>query len=238
MQQHQHILFIDIETVPLVKSYKDLPGGLQKEWERKARFLSKNSDDEPSVLFENKAGVYAEFAKVVCISFGSLYQQDDSWKMRLKSLTNHNEKKLLQDFSEMVNRFVAYNQQLAFCGHNIKEFDIPFLSRRMLVNNVPIPAVMNMSGKKPWENPHLDTLELWKFGDYKNYTSLSLLSEIFGIPSPKQDIDGSMVSTVYYEDDDLPRIARYCIQDVVTSAKVFFRLKSVDITFETEIVED
>lgn len=237
MQQYQNILFVDIETVPLVKSYTDLAKGLQKEWERKAKFISRGGEEEPDTLFENRAGVFAEFAKIVCISFGSLYQQEDVWKLRLKSIINHDERQLLQEFSEMITRFVAYNQQLVFCGHNIKEFDIPFISRRMLINSMQIPTVMNMSGKKPWENLHIDTLELWKFGDYKNYTSLSLLAEIFGIPSPKDDIDGSMVASVYYNDNDLPRIAKYCTQDVITCAKVFFRLKGEDVTFETEIVE-
>lgn len=240
MQQYQHIFFIDIETVPLVKKYDTLSERMQMEWQKKSRFMMKDAPPETSFgeLFYEKAGVYAEFAKVVCICFGSMHKVDDSWKMRVKSLTSDNETTLLKEFADIVNRFKQYSQRMAFCGHNIKEFDIPFLCRRMMVNNIPLPQVMNMAGMKPWENPHEDTMELWKFGDYKNYTSLALLAEILGIPSPKDDIDGSMVGDVYYKQNDLGRIARYCIQDVITSARVYFRLKGIDADFETIYVDE
>ncbi|MCB0700257.1 MAG: ribonuclease H-like domain-containing protein [Chitinophagales bacterium] len=239
MQPHQHILFFDIETVPLTDDYDMLSERMHIEWEKKAKFLQRGDEEqEPGKLFEEKAGVFAEFAKVVCICFGSFQFQDGAWKMRMKALVNDDENLLLREFADVVNRFHAYNQQMAFCGHNIKEFDVPFLCRRMLINHIPIPDVMNLSGKKPWENPNIDTLELWKFGDYKNYTSLALLAEIMGIPSPKSDIDGSMVASVYYKDKDLPRIAKYCLQDVVTSARVYLRLKGLSSEFETVTVED
>ncbi|MCB9046733.1 MAG: 3'-5' exonuclease [Chitinophagales bacterium] len=240
MQLHQHIMFIDIETVPLVKEYSSLSERMQTEWEKKARFMKRDAGDNVGYdeLFTEKSGVFAEFAKVVCIGFGSLYHGEGKWHMRLKSLAMDDEKKLLEEFSDLVSRFVAYNSQMAFCGHNIKEFDIPFLCRRMLVNGLSLPPVMNLSGKKPWENPHIDTMEMWKFGDFKNYTSLSLLAEILGIPSPKEDIDGSMVGSVYYNDNDLPRIARYCLRDVATSARVYLKLKGEDDSFETIYVDE
>ncbi len=240
MQHHQHIMFVDIETVPLAADLNTLTERLQSEWGKKARILTRDTtgDIDPARLFSDKAGVYSEFAKVVCIGIGSMHHSSDGWKLRLKSLASHDEQQLLADFSNVIARFTAFNSQTIFCGHNIKEFDIPFLCRRMLVNNLPLPAPMNMAGKKPWENPHLDTLELWKFGDYKNYTSLALLAEILGIPSPKDDIDGSMVADVYYKNNDLPRIARYCLQDVATSARVFFRLKGEAADFETVIVDE
>lgn len=238
MHQYRHILFLDIETVPITRDYNILSQRLQKEWERKAKFLrSDDVDITAEGLFYERAGVFAEFAQVICICFGSFSEVDGKWCMRLKSISGTDEKAVLNEFAEMVSRFTAYNQQVAFCGHNIKEFDIPFLCRRMLVNSVTLPAVMDLSGKKPWENPHIDTLEVWKFGDYKNYTSLALLAEILGIPSPKEDIDGSMVAGVYYEDNDLPRIVKYCIQDVITSARVFFRLKGQSSDFETTVVD-
>lgn len=240
MQQHQHIMFMDIETVPLVQDYAVLSDRMQAEWEKKCRFLKREGGDDadPATLFGDRAGVFSEFARVVCIGFGSLSHNDGHWRMRLKSLATGDEKKLLYDFSEVVARFMAYNSQMVFCGHNIKEFDIPFLCRRMLINGVPLPPVMNLSGKKPWENPHIDTLEMWKFGDYKNYTSLSLLAEVLGIPSPKSDIDGSMVAHVYYHEEDLPRIARYCLQDVVTAARVYLKLRGEEDEFEQVFVDD
>lgn len=229
MDKLQHILFIDIETVPLKEQYEDLTEGLQREWDRKSRFLMKGDDEDKTSeeLFFDKAGVFAEFAKVVCISFGSMSYQKGEWNIRLKSIANDDEKELLAEFKNMLNRFSERYPGLAFCGHNIKEFDVPFLCRRMIVNGESLPAVMQLSGKKPWENPHIDTLELWKFGDYKNFTSLALLAEIFGIPSPKEDIDGSMVGAVYWKDKDLERISKYCLRDVLTTARVFLKLKGM-----------
>lgn len=240
MQHHQHIMFIDIETVPITDNFDNLTERLQLEWEKKARFLAKGTEVpvDYGSLFYDKAGVFSEFAKVVCICIGSMHNSPEGWKLRLKSLKNDDEPAVLADFANVVTRFTAYNTQTIFCGHNIKEFDIPFLCRRMLINNVPIPSAMNLSGKKPWENPHIDTLEMWKFGDFKNYTSLALLAEILGIPSPKDDIDGSMVADVYYKQHDLDRIAHYCLKDVATTARVFFRLKGEAADFETVLVDE
>lgn len=229
MEFLKQILFLDIETVPLVPNFDGLTEVLQNEWAKKARYLKSNivENAEPSMLFEEKAGVFSEFAKVVCIVVGSLQQQGDNWTLRLKSLANDDEKQLLLDFKELVQRFAKHYPNLQFCGHNIKEFDVPLLCRRMLINGIKLPDAMNLSGKKPWEISHYDTLEMWKFGDYKHFTSLALLAEILGIPSPKDDMDGSMVGHVYWNEKDLPRIAQYCMQDVLTSAKVFLRLKGI-----------
>jgi DNA polymerase elongation subunit (family B) len=159
--------------------------------------------------------------------------------MRLKSLVNDDEKILLKDFCEVVERFSKHYKDIRFCGHNIKEFDIPFLCRRMVINEIPLPVCMQVSGKKPWEVSHIDTLELWKFGDHKNFTSLSLLAAVLGIPSPKSDIDGSMVASVYWKDKDLARIGTYCIQDVLTSAKVYLKLKGItNLEIEPVIVTE
>lgn len=241
MEYLKHILFIDIETVPLVADYASLPDGMQYEWTRKAKYLKSelHENPDPSMLFGEKAGVFSEFAKVVCIVVGSLQLDGNSWKMRLKSITNDDEKVLLNDFKELLGRFTARYADLKFCGHNIKEFDIPFLCRRMLINGVQLPESMQLSGKKPWEITHYDTLELWKFGDYKHFTALSLLATILGIPSPKDDMDGSMVGKVYWEDKDLARIARYCALDVYTTMRVYLRLKGInDIVPEPVYVND
>ncbi|MBS1774059.1 MAG: 3'-5' exonuclease [Bacteroidetes bacterium] len=240
MEHLKQILFIDIETVPLVHDYNTLSEVMQYEWARKAKFLKGNIEEntEPSMLFSEKAGVFAEFAKVVCIVVGGLQKEGHAWKLRLKALANDDEKKLLEDFINLLTRFSQFSSVINFCGHNIKEFDIPFLCRRMVVNGLPLPESMQLSGKKPWEIMHLDTMELWKFGDYKHFTSLSLLAEILGIPSPKEDMDGSMVGKVYWEDKDLQRIAKYCSQDVLTTAKVFLKLKGHDIEVEPVFLND
>jgi hypothetical protein len=229
MEELKHILFIDIETVSVVADHSQLKPGLQKEWAKKARFLKSSvvENADPALLFNEKAGIFSEFAKVVCIGFGSFHKHDGEWKMRLKALTNHNEKDLLNDFCGVLSRFTEYYPQLRFCGHNIKEFDIPFLCRRMIINGMGLPDCMQLNGKKPWEITHLDTLELWRFGDFKHYTALSLLAEILEIPSPKEDIDGSMVGEVYWKDGDLARIGHYCMQDVLTAARVYLKLKGI-----------
>lgn len=235
MEQLKGILFIDIETVPGQPDFETLSDVMQAEWMKKAKTVKPMNDGnaDPATLFGDRAGIFSEFAKVVCIGIGSLHSTDGGWVMRLKSLLNDNEKVLLNDFCDLINKFTAHHKDMRFCGHNIKEFDIPFLCRRMIINGVALPQTMQVSGKKPWEVSHIDTIDMWRFGDYKNYTSLSLLAAVLGIPSPKSDIDGSQVAGVYWRDKDLQRIGHYCLQDVYTSAKVYLRLKGIhDINIE------
>jgi hypothetical protein len=240
MEQLKSILFIDIETVPILPDHQQLAADMQKEWARKAKFLKSPDGENPDAaqLFNERAGIFSEFAKIVCIGIGSLVPGENGAKMRLRALVNDNEKILLTEFCEVINKFVGHHKEIRFCGHNIKEFDMPFLCRRMVINGMQLPDSLQLSGKKPWEVAHLDTLEMWRFGDYKNYTSLSLLACVLGIPSPKSDLDGSMVSHVYWHDKDLPRIGSYCLQDVITSAKVYLRLKGInDMVIEPVYVE-
>jgi DNA polymerase elongation subunit (family B) len=126
-------------------------------------------------------------------------------------------------------------KDLSLCAHNGKEFDFPYLSRRMMVNGISLPAVLDNAGKKPWEVKFVDTLELWKFGDYKHYTSLELLAYLFGIPTPKDDIDGSMVAGIYYQEKDLPRIARYCEKDVLTIIRLLLKFAGQDTIAEEHV---
>jgi hypothetical protein len=229
LEQLKDILFIDIETVPTQPDFSHLSDGMQAEWTRKAKFVKSvtEGNTDPAALFGERAGIFSEFAKVVCIGFGSLHTQDNALRMRLKALVNDNEKILLTDFCEVLGKFTQHYKELRFCGHNIKEFDIPFLCRRMVINGMSLPKCMDAAGKKPWEVSHLDTMEMWRFGDHKNFTSLSLLAAVMGIPSPKTDLDGSMVASVYWHDKDLARIANYCMNDVLTSARVFLKLKGI-----------
>lgn len=229
MDYLKHILFVDIETVPLMPDYHSLTERLQMEWDKKSRYLKSNQVEnaDPSMLFSERAGIFSEFARVVCIVVGSLQQNGEVWKLRLKSVANEEEATLLRDFVELLGKVLQFYPNTVFCGHNIKEFDIPFLCRRMIINGIALPEMMQLNGKKPWEVNHIDTMDMWRFGDYKHFTSLSLLAEVLGIPSPKDDMDGSMVADVFWKEKDLPRIARYCMQDVLTTAKVYLHLKGL-----------
>ncbi|GAB4138460.1 MAG: 3'-5' exonuclease [Bacteroidia bacterium] len=221
----ENILFIDIETVPQYHDYSRLPDSWKELWNKKAASISKNEEETPEVLYD-RAGIYAEFGRIVCISCGFMKIVNGKEQFRLKSFASTDEKQLLSDFAEMIVRFFSKDAQ-RFCGHNAKEFDFPYISRRMIINNINLPAVFNMSGKKPWETPYLDTMELWKFGDFKSYTSLNLLAAALGIPTPKDDIDGSQVKTVYYDENNLERIATYCQKDVLTTARIYRRLNGL-----------
>jgi len=217
----RQILFIDIETVPQYPSYNLLPPKMQKLWEHKAKFISR-SNETVTEAYE-RAGIYAEFGKVICVSLGFVSTEDGE-HLRIKSIADKDEKVVLNELANLLRNY--FNGPHSFLGgHNIKEFDIPFLCRRMLINGIKLPAIIDLSGKKPWEVNHIDTMQLWKFGDYKNYTSLKLLAEIFGLKSPKEDIDGSDVARVYWQDDDLQRIAKYCCNDVITVVQLLQTMK-------------
>ena len=222
-----HVLFLDIETAPQVYKYNELQEPFKKLWDTKWQF---NKDVTPEQQYA-KAGIYAEFAKVICICVGYF----NGTEFRLKSFYGDNEKEILTNFKTMLN--VSFNdEKYLLCAHNGKEFDFPFLCRRMLVNEITIPEILQLQGKKPWEVQHLDTMELWKFGDYKSYTSLNLLAGIFNIPTPKDDIDGSQVSKVYYEEKNNTRIKDYCIKDVVTVARVFQKMRAEAPLRDNQIV--
>lgn len=229
------ILFLDIETVPMAGRYEELPDPFKKLWDKKAEQLAKTEKGSgeqkksPEEVFE-RAGIYAEFGKIICISTGILRNRS----LWIKSYYGDDEKDLLQEFIEMLGK--AREKRFQFlCAHNGKEFDYPFLIRRMLVNGLSIPPILDLAGKKPWEVNHLDTMELWKFGDYKNYTSLELLANLFGIASPKDDIDGSDVCRVYWEERDMQRIVAYCQKDVVTIVNLFLRFQGKQVVQENDV---
>lgn len=230
MEQYGGILFIDIETVAIQPDYNLLSPDMQHEWDRKARLIRNSAPEpvDPALIFSDRAGVYSEFAKIVCIGFGSMYNSSTGLKLRLKAIAGDDEKQILLEFNNLIEKMAAIHGDVRFCGHNIKEFDMPFICRRSVIHNLPLPRCLQLSGKKPWEVTHIDTMELWKFGDNKNYTSLSLLAHILGIPSPKGDIDGSQVGSVYWKDKDIARIKKYCMADVLTCAKVYLRLRGAD----------
>ena len=222
----RNILVIDIETVGCAENYQALDDRIKKEWDRKSKFLLNNDIMSPEELFNDRGGIYSEFGKIVVIGMATFnLNEEKELCLRVKALASDDEKSLLNDFKHLVE--TKFDQKrLAFCAHNGKEFDYPYLSRRMLINGIELPFALDHSGKKPWEINHIDTMNLWKFGDRKSFTSLELLAALFGIESSKSDIDGSMVSKVYYEDKDLNKIAEYCKQDVVVTAQLLLKLKS------------
>lgn len=226
-------MILDIETVPQYSTYAEMPERWQQLWTKKARNIG--TDDQSAEELYERAGIYAEFGKVICISVGILTPKGARWGYRIKSFYGHDEKKVLMEFCELLNSGFSSPQKI-LCGHNGKEFDFPYLSRRMLINGLKLPYLLDTSGKKPWEVNHLDTMQLWKFGDFKSYTSLDLLAAVFDIPTPKNDIDGSMVRSVYYEDKDLERIRVYCEKDIITLANVLLRLTSNKVLEEQDIV--
>jgi len=222
MHPLNNILFLDIETVPQYASYDLVPEETKSFWSKKAQQIRRDKElDTPETTYP-RAGIYAEFGKIACISCGIISGAGEDKKLTLKSFCCEEEKKILADFCELLYRWASPEKVL--CAHNGKEFDFPYLSRRMVINQLPVPDMLQLAGKKPWEIPHIDTLELWKFGDYRNYTALNLLAFILGIASPKDDIDGSMVWSVYWNEQDLKRIVTYCQKDVITVAQVYLRM--------------
>jgi hypothetical protein len=213
------ILFLDIETVPQEKNFDDVPETMKGLWDKKSTYF--RGEEESAGDVYQRAGIYAEFGKIVCVSVGFVKISNVERAFRVKSYAGDDERFLLTDLASMLNK----HTHKYLCGHNIKEFDVPYMARRMLINGIKLPESLNIAGKKPWEVNFIDTLELWKFGDYKHFTSLNLLTNIFNIPSPKDDIDGSEVAGVYYEDKDIERIARYCEKDVLATAQLFLRFK-------------
>ncbi|HEU0135938.1 MAG TPA: 3'-5' exonuclease [Flavobacterium sp.] len=228
----EHILFLDIETVPCQEKFTALDPEWQQLWEQKTQYQRK--DEYTPEDFYERAGIWSEFGKIICISVGYFTFKGDIRHFRVTSFFG-DEKKILHDFSNLLNNHFDQPQHL-LCGHNAKEFDIPFIARRMIINSIAIPNKLNLVGKKPWEVPHLDTLELWKFGDYKHFTSLKLLSKVLGIPSSKGDIDGSQVGHVYYVEKDIDRIVTYCEKDTIAVAQVFLRLRREELLVDDEIL--
>lgn len=229
----ENILFLDIETVPEIEHFSDLPAEKQELYALKTQYQRK--DDATPEEFYERAGIWAEFGKIVCISVGYFVGIDGERSFRVKSFTGK-EELLLQDFKNLLDNHFNRAEHL-LCAHNGKEFDFPYIARRMIINRIELPAKLNLFGKKPWEVSHLDTLELWKFGDYKHYTSLRLLTNILGIPSPKDDIDGSDVARVYYEEKDLDKIIKYCEKDTIAVAQLLLRFNNLELLSDEEIVQ-
>lgn len=229
----RNVLVIDIETVPGFASFDHLDETWKELWSRKMHYHIKD-EVTASDIYE-RAGIYSEFGKIICISAGCFVPNNDRYSFRLKSFFGDDEKEILKGFSEMLNKnYTGESHYIA--AHNGKEFDYPYIARRCLINGLQIPDMLNNSAKKPWEVRLLDTMEMWKFGDYKNYTSLNLLAAVFGIHSPKDDMDGSKVGTVYWTDKNVVRIKTYCEKDIVTVAQILLKFKGMELLKDEDVI--
>ncbi|MCF6358468.1 MAG: 3'-5' exonuclease [Draconibacterium sp.] len=224
----EEILFLDIETVPIAPEFDKLSENWKKLWRHKMQFKI-NDGELPDDLYD-RAGIYADLGKIICISAGYVIQKKGEYFFRAKSFYDDDEKKLIGNFFNAWDKFLRAGKQ-KLCGHNGQEFDFPYIARRALVHNLELPKIFDIAGAKPWEVKEtlIDTLQLWKFGDYKHYTSLSLLCELFNIPTPKDDIDGSEVCNVYWKDNDLDRIVKYCEKDTLAVANLLLKYKGDNI---------
>ena len=230
----ENLICIDIETVPCYPQFNDCPDDLKELYLKKSERLKQEHENDEEQYF-NHAGIYAEFGKVICITLGLFKKKKSEYQLRIKSLSDDDEKKVLQDFAEILDKYPRPNR-LQFCGHNIREFDMPFLCRRFLIQHLNLPAPMDISGKKPWDVNMVDTMQLWRFGDIKHFTSIKLLALILGIESPKGDIDGKDVGRVYWKEKNMQRIVEYCQRDVITVAQLVMRFKGMELLQGEQIV--
>jgi len=229
-----NILIIDIETVSQQESFSSLDDTWKSLWIEKAeRLLPENESAES--FYNARAAIMAEFGKIICISVGYFRNDGGVLNLRVKSYYADTERDLLLTVLQAFNQWQSSKKQMAFCGHNIREFDIPYLCRRLLINNIHIPPYLDFQSMKPWEANLIDTFQLWKFGDFKNYTSLNLLAACMNVPSPKDDIDGSQVGDVYWKENDIERIASYCARDVVTVGQLILRFRQMPLLEEGQI---
>ena len=229
-----NILFLDIETVSQYRAFDEVPDEWKGLWRHKAESLLRDKQPATPEEIYGRSAIYAEFGKIICISCGIVSGPPTDRKLTLKSFSGDDEKSLLTGFADLLRKW-APDHSKYLCAHNGKDFDFPYLCRRMIIHSVTIPAVLNISGKKPWEVQHIDTMDLWKFGEYKSFVSLNLLARTLGIPTPKDDIDGSQVGDVYWAQGDLPRIVTYCQKDVITVAQVYLRIHGESLIREENI---
>jgi uncharacterized protein YprB with RNaseH-like and TPR domain len=227
------VLFLDIETVPVVPKWTDLDPTMQELWTKKTTYRQEQKGLSADELY-SEAGIYSEFGKIICIGVGIIHGVAGSYQYKGKSFASAKEKEVLTGFTELVNEHYSGNGYY-LCGHNSREFDFPYIARRCIINGLPLPKPLDIAGKKPWEVGHLDTMQLWKFGDYKHYTSLDLLTHILGIPSPKDEISGADVARVFWEENDLDRIVKYCQKDVLATAQVYLRMQGAPLIKDEHI---
>jgi predicted PolB exonuclease-like 3'-5' exonuclease len=229
----EDILFLDIETVPQYSSYRDVPPELKNLWDKKASYI-RREEQTPEELYP-RAGIYAEFGRIICISMGVFDLKGESRMLRIKSFFGDDEHQILEEFGRLLDG-LSDKKNMLLCAHNGKEFDFPYIARRMLVNKIPLPVLLDVSGKKPWETNFIDTMELWRFGDHKHYISLELLATTLNIPNPKDEIDGSMIAELYWEKKEFDSIVTYCEKDVIAIAQLMLRYRGESLLKPEDII--
>lgn len=243
MNSMQHILFLDVETVSQQPMFEAMNDHGRNLWKQKIGYMARRDDreweeDDFARSYKDRAAIYAEFGKVIVISAGIITQTDDNiLNLRIKSFYGDEERNVLESFASILHKNFHDPNMNVLCGHNIREFDIPYLCRRYSVHGISLPPLLNIAGKKPWEIKYVaDTLEMWKYGDHKNYTSLDLLAYTLGIASPKETLDGSKVGHCYWEEKDLEKIKQYCERDVVTVAQVYLKLNNMAVFHQDQVI--
>lgn len=235
IKNFKNILFIDIETASGVNTYTTLTENMQKLWLRKARSLMNPLQKPLEDLYFERAALFPEFGRIISIGMGFLfYNKNKELSLKVKTISNKNEKDLLLEFNQFIESTYP-SKELSLVAHNGKEFDFPYLCKRMLVHQLVIPKALQLQGKKPWEVVHQDTIEWWRFGDKKGYVSLELLAEIMGIGNVKTDLSGDKVNYTFYIEKDLEKIKKYCAEDVITLAQLFLRFNFIDYIQEKNI---
>ncbi len=235
----KQMVFIDIETIRGKKTYNDViteNPALDDYWQtkhtqiREKEPLSYGHIEDSAEMYEKMAALYPEWGQIVCISIGQIKFDEDGnpIKFTTKSFSGLYEKILLEEFNETASKIMSKYPRMQWVGHNIKGFDMPYIIKRSLINGVRVPNVFHLQKQKPWESQLIDTNDVWKFNGW-NGARLGLLTEILNIPSPKQDMDGKMVSDVFWEDGDLNRISEYCEMDINATANVMLRISGMDI---------
>ncbi len=229
------IFFIDIETISALSDYDLLEDAFKYQWDRKASFLSHADNTSVAALYFEKAAIYAEFGKIICIGMGYFFN-DSSGQLRFRSkaIAHDNETVLLNELAQILARL---DKSTLLCAHNGKEFDFPYLCRRFLINGMLIPDILQQAGKKPWDIKHIDTMELWKFGDWKHFTSLDLLATVFNLPSSKTTMTGADVNKAYHHEHNLAKIKTYCVEDVILTARVYLKLKGISWMLTDECID-
>lgn len=233
----RNFLFMDIETAR-IQDKLTTNTELFKSWEYKRRKEGETLVKDLKKSFEHKAALYAEFGKVVCISIGKIVDE----KLVVQSYYGDDEKEVLEKIKKVLTAFYKKFPDLMLCGHSIIGFDIPFLMRRMIINGIQVPSFLDLTTSKPWtlSDDIVDIAQIWKTTGFYG-ASLVNMSHAMGLPSPKEDIDGSMVSDTYYrEKDGLKRIVKYCEQDVFATVNIVQKLYLSEIfdTFTSKTFED
>lgn len=232
------IVFFDLETASEYESLDQLALNKPKMaelWSKRCEYLrsrfEENKDMTDEQLYEAKAALTPEFARIVCATFGRVTFIGEDPNVIIKSYCSEHEDEVLDGIQKVFDKFAS----LKFSGHNIKRFDIPMMCKRLLIHGRSLPKGLQIQNLKPWEMPFIDTSEVWSFGAWQEgFVSLELLVTAIGLETPKGDIKGEDVSRVFWQDGDTHRIAEYCQRDVFAGIQALLKLSGLPVVEEFE----